>query len=318
MAYALAGKRVWVAGHRGMVGSAVQRRLELAGASVLGVARASLDLRRQEDVARWIAANHPDAIVLAAATVGGIEANRTRPAEFIYDNLMIAANVVEAAHRCGVERLLYLGSSCIYPRDTVQPIAEEALLTGTLEPTNRAYALAKIAGLELCRSYRAQYGRDYIAAMPCNLYGPGDRFDPVQSHVIPALVMKICAARDAGAPSVTLWGTGMPLREFLHVDDLAAALCLLLECYSGDIAVNVGSAKEISIADLARMIADIAGYHGAILFDPSMPDGTPRKVLDSTRMRALGWVPGVDLHDGLVAVVHAYDDAAAQGCVGAA
>lgn len=317
MVYALAGKRVWVAGHRGMVGQAMCRQLQSRQAALLVAPRQTLDLRRQDDVMRWIDANRPDAIVLAAATVGGIDANRTRPAEFIYDNLMIAANVVEAAHRCGVGRLLYLGSSCIYPRDAAQPMAEDALLTGPLEPTNRAYALAKIAGLELCRAYRVQYGRDYIAAMPCNLYGPGDRFDPVQSHVIPALVMKICAARDAGADAVTLWGTGGPLREFLHVDDLAVGLCVLLESYSGAEPVNIGSGEEISIAALARMIAALAGYYGEIRFDPAMPDGTPRKILDSARMRGLGWMPRVAFGDGLAAVIRDYD-AAAQGCVDAA
>lgn len=296
-------KRIWVAGHNGMVGSALARGLRDASCDILTVDRASLDLRDQAATYQWVNAHKPDAIILAAATVGGIEANRTRPAEFLYDNLIIASNVIDAAYRAGVVKLLYLGSSCIYPRLAAQPIPESALLTGPLEPTNEAYAIAKIAGIKLCETYRRQYGCDFISAMPCNLYGPGDRFDPVQSHVIPALVLKISAALATGAHSVTLWGTGTPLREFLYVDDLADALMVLLHGYSDAETVNVGSGVEISIHDLAHEIARQLGYGGKIIFDPSMPDGTPRKVLESGKLRALGWAPKTSLADGLAKAI---------------
>lgn len=295
----LRNKRVWIAGHKGLVGQALLRHTAFQYSRILTVDRDSLDLRQQNDVQRWINYHKPEIIVLAAATVGGIEANRTRPAEFLYDNLMIAGNVIHAASEAGVAKLLYLGSSCIYPRAAPQPIAEDSLLTGALEPTNEFYALAKIAGIKLCQSYRRQYGRDFISAMPCNLYGIGDRFDPVQSHVIPALILKLDQAAREDRASITLWGTGTPLREFLYVDDLADALVLLLQSYSGEQVVNIGSGAEITIAALAGMIADRIGYRGEILFDPAMPDGTPRKILNSGTIRSLGWAPSTNLAAGL-------------------
>jgi GDP-L-fucose synthase len=297
--FALPNKKIWVAGHRGMVGQALMRKLESRACTILTVDRNDLDLRQQSEVHNWLAHHRPDAILLAAATVGGIEANRTRPAEFLYDNLMIAANVIHAAAQTGTEKLLYLGSSCIYPRDTAQPIVESALMSGPLEPTNEWYAIAKIAGLKLCQSYRKQFGCDFIAAMPCNLYGPEDRYDAIQSHVIPALILKIEEAIRLNQPAFTLWGTGTPLREFLHVDDLAAALILLLEHYSDEPPVNIGSGTEVSIKNIADMIAQICGYRGEIVFDATMPDGTPRKMLDSTGIRAMGWAPGIQLRQGL-------------------
>jgi GDP-L-fucose synthase len=299
-------KTIWIAGDAGMVGQALTRRFSSEPCRLLTAPRASLDLRRQADVEVWLSQNRPDAVIVAAATVGGIADNAARPADFLYDNLMIAANIIEASHRAGIDRLLFLGSSCIYPRDAPQPIQEDALLTGPLEPTNEAYALAKIAGIKLCQSYRRQYGRSYIAAMPCNLYGPGDRFDAARSHVVPALLMKMHRAAREDAAKVTLWGTGNPLREFLHVDDLADALLLLLRCYDGDSPVNVGGSEEISIAALARLVAAAVGYRGVIDFDPSMPDGTPRKLMDSSRMRALGWTPRIGLEEGLRGVYQFY------------
>lgn len=297
--YNLQHKKIWVAGHTGMVGAALVRCLQSYQCQVLTAPRTALDLRRQQDVERWMAAERPDAVIIAAATVGGIGANSTRPAEFLYDNLMIESHIIEAARHCGVKKLLFLGSSCIYPRAAPQPIREEALLTGPLEPTNEAYALAKIAGVKLCQSYRAQYGCDFISAMPCNLYGPGDRYDAQHSHVIPALMMKMDKAARSRQENVTLWGTGMPLREFLYVDDLAAALVHMLQHYSSAEPVNIGSGQEISIAALARMIAHVTGYQGRIDFDDSHPDGTPRKVIDSGLIRSLGWQPAVSLEDGL-------------------
>ncbi len=299
MSFLLRNKRVWVAGHNGLVGMAVVRRLEREECDLLTVERSRLDLRRQSDVETWIKDNRPDAVILAAATVGGIEANRTRPAEFLYDNLMMEANIIDAAAKGDVEKLLFLGSSCIYPRDTAQPIVEDALLTGALEPTNESYAIAKIAGIKLCQSYRRQYGCNFISAMPCNLYGPGDRFDAVQSHVIPALMMKFHAARINRMPSITMWGTGTPLREFLHVDELAAALIIMMQDYQGESPVNIGSGQEISIRELAMMMANVTGYDGDIHFDPSKPDGTPRKVLESRKMRDMGWAPSIPLRQGL-------------------
>jgi len=295
----LRNKRVWIAGHKGLVGQALLRHKAFQHSHILTADHDSLDLRQQNDVQRWVDDYKPEIIVLAAATVGGIEANRTRPAEFLYDNLMIAGNVIDAAHKACVEKLLYLGSSCIYPRAAPQPMAEDSLLTGALEPTNEFYALAKIAGIKLCESYRRQYGCNFISAMPCNLYGVGDRFDPVQSHVIPALILKLDQAAKEGKPFVTLWGTGTPLREFLYVDDLADALVLLLQNYSGEKTVNIGSGAEITIAALAGMIAERIGYGGEILFDSSLPDGTPRKILNSGTMRSLGWAPATHLATGL-------------------
>lgn len=306
--FSLLNKKIWVVGHRGMVGQALLRVLEGRNCTVLTVDRGALDLRRQNDVESWLYQHRPDAILLAAATVGGIEANRTRPAEFLYDNLMIAANVIHAAAAVGTEKLLYLGSSCIYPRNTAQPIAESALMTGPLEISNEWYAIAKIAGVKLCQSYRRQYGCDFISAMPCNLYGPGDRFDKIRSHVIPALILKIDEAVRLNSPSVVLWGTGSPLREFLHVDDLAKASLLLLENYSGEQPVNIGSGEEISIKNLANSIAQICGFKGEFIFDPAMPDGTPRKILDSSAIRAMGWIPEIGLANGLEDCIAKFHD----------
>ena len=293
--FTLSRKKIWVAGHNGLVGSALVRVLPDA----LTVPRDELDLRDQMATRLFIKRHRPDAIILAAATVGGIGDNKARPADFLYDNLMIEANVVHAAHEAGVEKLLLLGSSCIYPRDTAQPITESALLTGPLEPTNEAYAIAKIAGIKLCQSYQQQYGARFISAMPCNLYGPGDRFDAVRSHVIPALMLKMHQAKINHLPAIEFWGTGTPLREFLHVDDLARALILMLQDYEGSAPVNIGSGFEISIADLSAQMAQIVGYDGALAFNPAYPDGTPRKILDSHVIRDMGWEPKTDLMQGL-------------------
>jgi GDP-L-fucose synthase len=285
--YRLAGRRVWVAGHGGMVGAALVRRLAHEDCEILTVGRAEVDLRRQSDVEAWLADVKPQAVVMAAATVGGIQANDSRPAEFIYDNLAIETNVVHGAWRCGVEKLLFLGSSCIYPRDAAQPMAEDALLTGPLEATNQWYAVAKIAGLKLCQAYRR------------HLYGPGDNFDPASSHVIAALLHKAHEAKTAGAEALAVWGSGRPRREFLYVEDLADALAFLLQNYSGEAHVNVGAGKDIAIGELAALIAEVTGFAGDLVFDPSKPDGTPRKLLDVSRLRALGWAPSTGLRDGL-------------------
>jgi GDP-L-fucose synthase len=288
-----------VAGDRGMVGQALVRRLEREECEVLTAERKAVDLRRQRETEDWIQTHRPDAIFLAAARVGGILANDTRPAEFLYDNLLIQSNVIEAAWRAGVKKLLALGSSCIYPKEAPQPIAENALLTGPLEPTNKAYAIAKIAGLMLCESYRRQYGADFISAMPTNLYGPGDNFDLRSSHVVPALLRKIDEATRHGAPSVTIWGTGRPRREFLHVDDCADALVHLMKNYSGGEHVNVGTGTDIAIRDLAALIARIIGFRGEFVFDTSKPDGTLVKRLDVRRLAELGWKATIDLEAGL-------------------
>jgi GDP-L-fucose synthase len=298
--YALPGSRVWVAGHTGMVGSALVRRLAAEGACVLTVDRAACDLRDQAAVHGWVDENRPEAIFLAAALVGGIEANRTRPAEFLYDNLVIAANVVHAAAASGVRKLMFLGSSCFYPREADQPIREDALLTGPFEPTNEAYAVAKLAGVKLCQTYRRQYGKDFIAVVPTNLYGPGDNFDPAGSHVIPGLIRRFHEAKIDGAPFVELWGTGRPTREFLFVDDAADALVHLISNYSSEEIINVAGGECTSIAQLARRIRDLVGYTGEIRFDTSKPDGMPRKALDATRILRVGWSPRVSLDDGLV------------------
>lgn len=297
--YDITGKRVLVCGHRGMVGGAMVRRLAAEPCTVLTVGRAEVDLRRQAAVEAFIAEARPHVVVLAAATVGGIQANMDRPADFILDNLMIQANVLDAASRAGVEKLLFLGSSCIYPRDAVQPISEGALLTGALEPTNEPYAVAKIAGVTACRALRRQRGFDAIAAMPCNLYGPGDRFDLDAGHVPAALMRRFHDAREAGAAEVTVWGSGRPRREFLHVDDLADACLILLRRYSDDGPVNVGTGTDISIADFARLMARVTGFGGRLAFDESRPDGTPRKVLDVSRLSALGWRATTPLEEGL-------------------
>ena len=295
----LAGKRVYLAGHNGMVGRALHRRLEEAGCAVITAPRARLDLTCQQAVTDFLRRERPDVVIIAAARVGGILANMRFPAEFLYDNMMIAANLVAAAHRADVDRLLYLGSSCIYPRLAPQPIPEEALLTGPLEPTNEAYAIAKIAGIKLVQAYRAQYQRDYIAAMPTNLYGPGDRFDAQSGHVLPALLRKVHEAKESGAAAITVWGSLTPRREFLHVDDCADALLLLLARYSAAAHINVGSGTDISIRDLALQICQVLDYHGEIERDLGIPDGMPRKLMDSSRLRALGWTPRIDLASGI-------------------
>jgi GDP-L-fucose synthase len=297
--YALAGKRIWVVGHRGMVGGAIVRRLAAEQCEILIADRAALDLIDQAAVRAWVARERPDAIILAAAKVGGILANASAPADFLYDNLMIEANVLEAAHRASAEKLLFLGSSCIYPRDAAQPIREEALMTGPLEPTNRWYAIAKIAGLMLAQAYRAQHGRDFISAMPTNLYGPGDNFDLTTSHVIPALIRKAHEAKRAGADHITIWGTGTPRREFLHVDDCADACVHLLKHYSDDMHVTIGSGEDLTIAALTRMICEVTGFDGAIRCDETKPDGTPRKLMAADRIRALGWAPRIGLREGI-------------------
>lgn len=301
MSYDLSGKRIWVAGHRGMVGSAVVRRLEAEDCELICAGRDVVDLSDQHAVRDWMAQEKPDAIVLAAAKVGGILANDTYPVDFLYENLMIEANIINAAHLNDVERLLFLGSSCIYPKLAPQPMPEDSLLTGPLEPTNEWYAIAKIAGIKLVQAYRKQYGRDWISAMPTNLYGPGDNYDLNTSHVLPALLRKFHEAKVNGAPSVTLWGTGTPLREFLHADDLADALVFLLKEYSADDHINVGSGVEVSIRELAETIAEVVGYEAELVFDTTKPDGTPRKLMDSRRLHDLGWNNARSLKDGLTA-----------------
>ena len=296
--YDLSSKRVYVAGHRGMVGGAIVRLLEERGVEVLTAPR-EVDLREQASVREWFAANRPDTVVVAAAKVGGILANDSFPAEFLYDNLMIEANLIEAAHRNDAEKLLFLGSSCIYPKLAPQPIPEEALLTGPLEATNEWYAIAKIAGIKLCQAYRRQYGRDYISAMPTNLYGPGDNFDLTSSHVLPALIRKAHEAKLAGAGSITIWGTGTPRREFLHVDDLAAGCVFLLEHYSGEDHVNLGSGSDLTIGELAETVCRVVGFEGTIERDLTKPDGTPRKLMDGSRIAAMGWTPTIALQDGI-------------------
>ncbi|WP_300296063.1 GDP-L-fucose synthase [Ferrovibrio sp.] len=299
MLFPLSGRRVWVAGHRGLVGSALVRRLAREDCEILTAGRDSLDLRSPDQVDLWMKNVRPEAVFVAAAKVGGIHANDTQPATFLYDNLMIEANVIEAARRYGVEKLLFLGSSCIYPRLSPQPIPASALLTGALEPTNEWYAIAKIAGLKLCQAYRRQYGCDFISLMPTNLYGPGDNFDLQQSHVVPALIAKAHQARVTGAVSLSVWGSGTPLREFLHVDDAADGIVFAMQHYSGETPLNLGSGEEISIGDLARMICHITGYSGRIAFDITKPDGTPRKVVDGNALRTLGWQASTSLETGL-------------------
>lgn len=297
--YELSGKRIWVAGHRGMVGSAVVRRLATEGCEVITAGRDEVDLKRQSEVEDFLSRSHPDAIVMAAAKVGGILANDTFPADFLYDNLIIETNIVEAAHRNDVERFLFLGSSCIYPKFAAQPIAEDSLLTGPLEPTNEWYAIAKIAGIKLMEAYRRQHGRDYISAMPTNLYGPGDNFDLASSHVLPALIRKAHQAKVTGAKSITVWGTGTPRREFLHADDCADALVFLLQNYSEAEHVNVGSGEDIAILDLTRLVCQVVGYDGEIVHDLSKPDGTPRKLMSADKLRAMGWAPSIALEQGI-------------------
>jgi GDP-L-fucose synthase len=283
-----------------MVGSAIVRRLQSEDCEILTADR-SLDLREQAPVREWYAANRPDTVVVAAAKVGGILANDSFPGQFLYDNLMIEANLIEGARRAGVDKLLFLGSSCIYPKLAEQPIVEDALLTGPLEPTNEWYAIAKIAGIKLCQAYRREYGCDFISAMPTNLYGPGDNFDLQSSHVLPALIRKAHEARLAGAQSIEIWGTGSPRREFLHVDDLADACAMLLQTYSGESHVNVGSGEDVTILELARMVMDAVGFEGEIVRDTGKPDGAPRKLMSAERLKAMGWSPSIPLPEGIAA-----------------
>jgi GDP-L-fucose synthase len=292
--------RVFVAGHRGLVGSAIRRRLEHLGhMNVLTATRDQLDLRDQAAVNYWFRANRPEYVFLVAGTVGGIMANSTRPAEFIYDNMMIHATVVHSSHLFGAKKVLYLGSSCIYPRDATQPMKEEELLTGPLEPTNEAYAIAKIAGIKLCQSYRKQYGSDFISAMPTNLYGPNDNFDVTSSHVLPAMIRKFHDAREAGHEEVVLWGTGAPKREFLHVDDLADACVFLMQHYDEPMHINVGTGQDLSIKELAEMVRRIVHPAAKIVWDTTKPDGSPRKLLDVSRLHALGWRHRIALGEGI-------------------
>jgi GDP-L-fucose synthase len=294
--------RIYVAGHAGLVGSAVVRALHEAGFSnILTASRQQLDLRDQSEVSHWFKANRPEYVFLVAGTVGGIMANSTRPAEFIYDNLMIHGTVVHASHQYDVTKLLYLGSSCIYPRQATQPITEDELLTGPLEPTNEWYAIAKISGIKLCQAYRRQYGRDFISAMPTNLYGPNDNFDLTSSHVLPALIRKFHDAKVARTGEVEIWGTGSPMREFLHVDDLADACLHLMEHYSDDSHINVGTGLDLSIRELAEKVRNLVYPEAELRFDTSKPDGSPRKVLDVTRLRNTGWAPKIDLDTGIAA-----------------
>ncbi|MEJ1968835.1 MAG: GDP-L-fucose synthase [Rhizomicrobium sp.] len=297
----LEGKRIWVAGHRGMVGSAIVRRLAREDCEVLTVSRAEVDLRRQDQVEQWMGRTRPDVVVLAAAKVGGILANATSQADFLYDNLMIEANVIRTAHSVGVRKLLALGSSCIYPRLATQPIREDSLLTGPLEPTNEGYAIAKIAGIKLCEMLRRQYGADFISVMPPNLYGQGDNFDPQTSHVLSALMHKIHVAKTRGDSEVDVWGSGNVFREFMYVDDLADACIFLLRNYSDGRLINAGSQSDLTIRALAAVIADVIGYTGAFRFDLSKPDGMPRKLMDSSRIAELGWAPRIDLRAGIAA-----------------
>ena len=306
--YDLRGKRVYVAGHRGMVGAAITRRLASEGCDILVAGRDVLDLKDQAQVRDWFAAERPDAVFLAAAKVGGILANDSFPADFLYDNLMIEANVIEAAHRSGVGKLLFLGSSCIYPKFAPQPIQEDALLTGPLEPTNEWYAVAKIAGIKLAQAYRRQHGCDFISAMPTNLYGPGDNYDLKGSHVLPALIRKAHDAKVTGRDSFELWGTGTPKREFLHVDDLADACVHLMQQYSDMPHVNIGSGNDISIRDLATLVSEVIGFEGDVVCDPAKPDGTPRKLMDSTRLYATGWQPRIELRAGIAGAYREFLD----------
>ena len=292
-------RRIWVAGHRGMVGSALLRRLATEDVEILTADRLNVDLREQQAVRHWVAHFKPDVVILAAAKVGGIVANDSYPADFLFDNLAIETNVIQAAHLADVERLVFLGSSCIYPKFAPQPIKEAALLTGPLEPTNEWYAIAKIAGIKMCQAYRRQYGRRYISVMPSNLYGQNDNFDLETSHVLPALIRKFHAAKAAGAREVVVWGSGTPLREFLYVDDLADAVVFLMDRYDAGEPINCGGGIDISIRQLAEMIGRVAGFKGKLVFDTGKPDGTPRKLMDSSRLAALGWRPKTSLEEGV-------------------
>ncbi|SPP94169.1 bifunctional GDP-fucose synthetase: GDP-4-dehydro-6-deoxy-D-mannose epimerase and GDP-4-dehydro-6-L-deoxygalactose reductase [Bradyrhizobium vignae] len=305
-AFELKGKSVYVAGHRGMVGSALLRRLAREDVKLVTVDRREVDLCNQAAVFDWFAKVRPQVVFLAAAKVGGIVANDTLRAEFIYDNIAIAANVIHAAHLNGAEKLMFLGSSCIYPKLAAQPLREDSMLTGPLEPTNEPYAIAKIAGIKMAEAYRSQYGSDFISVMPTNLYGPGDNYHPEYSHVVAALIRRFHEAKVAGAKTVVVWGTGTPRREFLHADDMADACVHLMKTYSGAELINIGTGEDITIADFARVVADVIGYRGEITFDTSRPDGTPRKLLDVSRLARLGWCATTSLDDGLKRAYEAY------------
>lgn len=292
-------QRIWVAGHNGMVGSALVNELEARNETVLKVSRSDLDLRDQVSVTSWLKRNRPDAIIFAAAKVGGIHANDTLPADFLYDNLVLATNVIHGAHVADIDRLIFLGSSCIYPKFAPQPISENALLTGPLEPTNEWYAIAKIAGIKLCQAYRKQYKRDYISLMPCNLYGERDNFDLMSSHVIPALMRKFHEAKISGCDSVTIWGSGTPRREFLHVRDLARGVVYCKDHYSDNDPINCGAGSDLTILELAEVMREVTNFQGKIGMDANKPDGTPRKLMDSSRIRKLGWEPTIALREGL-------------------
>jgi len=304
--YPLAGKRVWVAGHRGMVGAALVRRLERENCEVLVVDRTEVDLTEQAAVQKWIERSRPEVALVAAAKVGGILANETYPADFLYENLLIATNVICGAWKAGVERLLFLGSSCVYPKHAPQPMPESALLTGPLEPTNEWYAMAKIAGIKLCQAYHRQHGADFISAMPSNLYGPGDNYDLDTSHVLPALIRKAHEAKVSGAKSLVVWGTGAPRREFMHVEDCADALIHVLKFYRSAEPINVGYGEDISILELAHLVCEIVGFKGGIEQDFTRSDGTPRKLVNSDKLRALGWRPSIDLRTGLADTYRAF------------
>ena len=297
--FELTHKRVYVAGHRGMVGSAIVRRLAKCQCDVIIADRDTVDLERQDQVERFLAVSKPDVVVVAAAKVGGIHANNEYPAEFIGTNLAIALNAIQGSYKAGVKKLLFLGSSCIYPRLARQPMSEEELLTGPLEPTNEWYAVAKIGGIKLCQAYRRQYGADFISLMPTNLYGPGDNYHPDNSHVVAALIRRLHQSKQDGVPTATVWGTGTPRREFLFVDDLADACVFVLEHYTGESHLNAGSGQEVTIAEFAKLVADVVNYKGKLVFDSSRPDGTPRKLLDSSRLINMGWRPRTSLRDGL-------------------
>ncbi len=300
-----AGRRVWIAGHSGMVGAALLRKLAPEGAEILTAGHGELDLCRQRETEDWLAAHKPEFIFLAAARVGSIHANATYPAQFLYDNLMIETNIIEGAHKVGVKKLLVLGSSCIYPRMAPQPMPESCLLTGPLEETNQWYAIAKIAGIKLAQAYRRQYGLNFVSVMPTNLYGPADNYHPENGHVVAALIRRIHEAKIAGKDRVVIWGTGTPRREFLHVDDLASACLFLMKNFDDEEPINIGSGQEVTIAELAKLIAETVGWSGQIEFDPKKPDGTPRKLLDASRLSAMGWKPTIGLCDGLA---NAYAD----------
>jgi GDP-L-fucose synthase len=304
----IAAKRIWVAGHRGMVGAAVVRRLKAESCELVVAGREEVDLTRQADVERWIERQRLDAVILCAARVGGIHANATLPADFLFENLMIGANVINATYRAGVRRLVNLGSSCMYPREAAQPIGEASLMTGPLEPTNEAYAIAKIAAAGMASMYRRQFGVDYVTVVPTNLYGPGDNFDPTMSHVAPALMRRMIEARDAAAPKVEIWGSGKPRRELMFVDDAADAIVFLLECYSAAEPINIGTGSDVSIRELAELVAGVVGYRGELVFDASKPDGAPRKLLDSSRLAGLGWRARTELAEGLAQMYRWYSN----------